>query len=128
MSRALRSALVAVVLAVGAVALALAVGTVPLAAQQWWLDARGGRYRLEGGPVGAASTGAALGLRYLDDRSWLGLFAGFPVDDGTAPWGTAAATLSLTRGQVPLVGVRVSGQASLQGDQESASPTGGRGR
>lgn len=110
-------------------ALALGVLAGPLAGQQWRLDAQGGRYRLERGPVGSSSAGGVLGLRYLDGPSWFGLFAGVPVGEGAAPWGTAAAALRWSRGIGPLeAGLRVSGQASLQGDRGDGSTEDGSGR
>lgn len=99
----------------------LATAAAPLQGQQWLLDARGGRYRFERSPVGSSSAGGSLGLRYLGAGRSVGLFAGMPVSDGAAPWGTVAAALRSTRGGSVRVGLHVSGQVSLQADPGDGS-------
>lgn len=87
-------------------------------AQEWRFEALSGRYRHEQSVVGASSTSALLGIRYVHGTSGFGLVGGFPLTDNDTQWGTAFGVLDLTTGEHPFrLGLRLSGQAFTQGDR-----------
>lgn len=98
--------------------LACALTASPLAAQQWNIDAVGGRIRSALDPAATASQSIVLGLRYDDALSAFRISGGVPTTSDEPLWGAiAVAKRFAARQNQVMFGVDVAGNGFLLHDR-----------